>query len=133
MNNDTEKYYIIITHNDNFLYFVDKNSTSDGHIGFTNDIEHARASNGEWGVWRYNQFIKKIENTLRDYDEIIAHPNVIIMNEKTFKDVQYFKDKITLFNIGVYFKGYDTKKVKVEYDITNADLRKWKIKKIFDE
>jgi len=130
---DKLSYYIIITYKDNFLYFIDKNSAASGHIGFTLNIEEARKSETKWGKWHYKQFIKKIENTLRDFDEIITHPNVIIMKGKTYEDIHYFKDRVTLFNIGVYFKNYDTKKLRVVYNVTNIDIRKWKIKEIIEE
>jgi hypothetical protein len=55
------------------------------------------------------------------------------MKGKTYEDIHYFKDEVTLFNISIYFKEHDTKKLQVEYNITNADLRKYKIKEIFEE
>jgi hypothetical protein len=127
------KYYTIITYNDNFLCFVDKNSSTDGHIGFTRVIEAASVCNFKFERWYYLKFIKKLENTFRDYDELLAHPNTVIMKGKTYEDIRYFKDRVTLFNISIFFEGYDTKKLRVEYNISNANLRKWKIKKLFDE
>jgi hypothetical protein len=128
-----DKYYIVITYNDNFLYFVNKNSTSDGHIGFTRDIKDAKIIYGRMSSYTYKIFIKRLENTFRDYGEILAHPNIVIMKGKTYEDIHYFKDKITLFNMDVYFKNYDTKQLRVVYDITIADIRKFKLKKIFGE
>jgi hypothetical protein len=131
----TEKklYYIIITYEGKFVCFVAKHSTSNGNINFTYNIDEARVKNTEWGRWFYRQFIKKIINTLRDFDEIIEHPNTIIMKGKTFEDVQYIKDKNTLTNIKEFFNNYNIKKLRVEYDITKYDLRKWKIMEILDE
>ena len=78
-------------------------------------------------------FVKKLENTFRDYDEKIAHPTTVNYNGKNYEYVHYFKDKITLSNIGECFKNYNIKQLCVEFDITNADIRKLKLKNIFDE